>query len=40
MNGWSKMEPPVFPNYDAGSWGPKEADELIGADGREWNNAV
>ncbi|RZV37365.1 MAG: glucose-6-phosphate dehydrogenase [Candidatus Acidulodesulfobacterium acidiphilum] len=38
MNGWSKMEPPVFPNYDAGSWGPKEADELISADGREWNN--
>ena len=39
MNGWSKMEPPVFPNYDAGSWGPKEADELISADFREWHNA-
>ncbi|GAA3770212.1 glucose-6-phosphate dehydrogenase [Terriglobus aquaticus] len=25
-----------FPNYAAGSWGPKEADELLQRDGREW----
>ncbi len=25
-----------FPNYEAGSWGPKEADELIERDGRRW----
>lgn len=25
-----------FPNYEAGSWGPKAADALIEADGREW----
>jgi glucose-6-phosphate 1-dehydrogenase len=25
-----------FPNYQAGSWGPKEADELIERDGRRW----
>lgn len=38
INGWLKIEPPVFPNYEAGSWGPKEADDLINADGRVWNN--
>jgi glucose-6-phosphate 1-dehydrogenase len=27
--------PPLFP-YPAGSWGPKEADELIEGDGRTW----
>lgn len=25
-----------FPNYGAGTWGPKEADELIAGDGRRW----
>ncbi len=25
-----------FPNYEAGTWGPKEADELIERDGRRW----
>jgi len=25
-----------FPNYKAGSWGPKEADEFIASDGRRW----
>lgn len=25
-----------FPNYEAGSWGPKEADEFIERDGRRW----
>jgi len=27
---------PDFPNYPAGSWGPKEARELIERDGRKW----
>jgi glucose-6-phosphate 1-dehydrogenase len=27
---------PSFPNYAAGTWGPKAADELIRRDGREW----
>jgi glucose-6-phosphate 1-dehydrogenase len=27
---------PSFPNYEAGSWGPAAADELIRRDGREW----
>jgi glucose-6-phosphate 1-dehydrogenase len=33
---WNKMPKPKFPNYEAGSWGPKEADELIEKDGRHW----
>ncbi|MFQ5992965.1 MAG: glucose-6-phosphate dehydrogenase, partial [Nitrospiraceae bacterium] len=35
LEAWQK---PVsnFPNYQAGSWGPKEADELIERDGRRW----
>ncbi len=27
---------PDFPNYDAGTWGPVEADELLHRDGRSW----
>ena len=27
---------PEFPNYAAGTWGPKEADELLERDGRHW----
>ncbi|HXI62272.1 MAG TPA: glucose-6-phosphate dehydrogenase [Pyrinomonadaceae bacterium] len=33
---WNSAPPPDFPNYKAGSWGPKEADELLARDGREW----
>lgn len=36
LKGWEKLPPPDFPNYTAGSWGPKEADKLIKRDGREW----
>lgn len=32
---WSRTAP-QFPNYKAGSWGPKEADDLLARDGREW----
>ena len=32
---WSALPPRNFPNYAAGTWGPKEADELI-KDGRKW----
>jgi glucose-6-phosphate 1-dehydrogenase len=31
-----KQEPVDFPNYAAGSWGPKAAFELIERDGRKW----
>ncbi|PYS26659.1 MAG: glucose-6-phosphate dehydrogenase [Acidobacteria bacterium] len=33
---WQAAPPPEFPNYKAGSWGPKEADELLRRDGAEW----
>lgn len=33
---WSTLKPRDFPNYTSGSWGPKEADQLIQRDGRIW----
>jgi len=33
---WRALPPRSFPNYRAGSWGPKEADELVERDGRRW----
>ncbi|MBS1813638.1 MAG: glucose-6-phosphate dehydrogenase [Acidobacteria bacterium] len=35
LEAWAK-EKKSFPNYAAGSWGPKEADELLARDGRKW----
>lgn len=44
---WALVEPiqenwsaaaPVFPNYPAGSPGPRDADELLERDGRRWRN--
>jgi len=33
---WKALPPRDFPNYPAGAWGPKGADELMARDGREW----
>jgi glucose-6-phosphate 1-dehydrogenase len=33
---WKALPPRSFPNYPAGSWGPKEADDMMRKDGREW----
>ena len=33
---WKALPPRNFPNYSAGSWGPKDADEIISRDGRSW----
>ncbi len=33
---WANSPAPSFPNYPAGSWGPKEADELLAQEGRAW----
>ena len=33
---WERIKPTNFPNYEAGSWGPKEADEFIQRDRRRW----
>jgi glucose-6-phosphate 1-dehydrogenase len=36
---WAKNPPTDFPNYPAGTWGPKAADDLLWRDGREWRNS-
>ncbi|MDJ0864013.1 MAG: glucose-6-phosphate dehydrogenase [Gammaproteobacteria bacterium] len=33
---WHALPPRDFPNYAAGSWGPKPAGELLRRDGRQW----
>jgi glucose-6-phosphate 1-dehydrogenase len=33
---WRALPPRNFPNYASGSWGPKEADDLMERDGRHW----
>ena len=33
---WKALPPRNFPNYPAGSWGPKEANDLLTRDGRQW----
>ena len=33
---WTALHPRTFPNYPAGTWGPKEADDLLARDGRKW----
>ena len=35
---WKALPPRSFPNYAAGTWGPKEADALLEHDGRHWRN--
>ena len=34
---WASTKPRDFPNYPAGTWGPKSADELLARDGRAWH---
>lgn len=38
LNLWSQNKVENFPNYQPGSWGPKEADELLIKDNRNWIN--
>ena len=35
-----KSETPDFPNYPAGTWGPKAAFDLMGRDGRKWGEIL
>lgn len=35
LKAWDQQPAPEFPNYSAGSWGPKAAEELMGK-GRRW----
>jgi glucose-6-phosphate 1-dehydrogenase len=34
---WANNKPKDLPNYPAGTWGPKSADELLARDGRAWD---
>jgi glucose-6-phosphate 1-dehydrogenase len=36
LEGWWHQPRPDFPNYDAGTWGPKAAHDLLANDGRSW----
>jgi glucose-6-phosphate 1-dehydrogenase len=36
IDAWAEMPPPEFPNYEAGTWGPEAAEDLLARDGRRW----
>ncbi len=36
VQGWSAAAKGPLPQYEAGSWGPEEADALLARDGRSW----
>ena len=36
IQAWNRTPSKEFPNYEAGSWGPREADEFMQRDGRRW----
>jgi glucose-6-phosphate 1-dehydrogenase len=40
LDAWEKAPPGEFPNYPAGSWGPRAADELLERDGRHWRSTM
>jgi glucose-6-phosphate 1-dehydrogenase len=35
-NAWARERTRIVPTYEAGSWGPLEADQLLARDGRVW----
>jgi glucose-6-phosphate 1-dehydrogenase len=39
LDAWKANPPKDFPNYAAGSWGPKCADELLTRDGHRWHTS-
>ncbi|MGI8783112.1 MAG: glucose-6-phosphate dehydrogenase [Acidobacteriota bacterium] len=36
LEGWARQKLTKIPQYEAGSWGPAEADALLERDGRRW----
>lgn len=36
LEDWEQNEAADFPNYEAGSWGPKNSDALLARDGHSW----
>lgn len=37
---WKAIPARDFPNYESGTWGPSESDNLLAQDGRKWKNSV
>jgi glucose-6-phosphate 1-dehydrogenase len=35
---WKALPPRSFPNYPSGTWGPKEAEDLLKKDNRHWRD--
>jgi glucose-6-phosphate 1-dehydrogenase len=35
---WQALPARDFPNYEAGTWGPEAADELLTRDGHAWHH--
>jgi glucose-6-phosphate 1-dehydrogenase len=33
---WAEEPSPAFPSYEAGTWGPEAADDLLAREGRRW----
>jgi len=40
LDAWTGQAPADFPNYAAGTWGPKAASDLLERDGRNWFEIV
>ncbi|MBI3635570.1 MAG: glucose-6-phosphate dehydrogenase, partial [Candidatus Rokubacteria bacterium] len=38
LDAWGEEPAPEFPNHEAGSWGPPEADRFIARDGEAWHS--
>jgi glucose-6-phosphate 1-dehydrogenase len=36
IDAWMDDGSPEFPNYEAGTWGPEAADQLLAREGRKW----
>jgi glucose-6-phosphate 1-dehydrogenase len=36
LEAWERRAAPDFPNYEAGSWGPRAGEDLLRRDGRRW----
>jgi len=39
VQGWEAQDVPPLTSYTPGTWGPEEADKLLGRDGRVWRSA-
>ncbi len=37
---WKAIPARAFPNYESGTWGPADSDQLLRNDGRKWKNST